>query len=371
MSDTPALLLRLRGKSLTLWCIVLPLTLLGVYLLLAQPRYVSESRIVVKQAGQASNAELTLGSLIGSSFSNSTLRDDAMLLQEYLLSPDMLYLVQQQFNLHHAFGNAGVDWFYQLPADASREQLLDYYRHRLSLRFDDKTGMLIVRSEGFTPAAAKHLNQILLKESGRFLNELSHKIAREEMQFARQETDHAYLALGQARERLLRFQNQHRVINPIEQGLAASRMIAEMETRQAQQEAELDNLQRYLQADAPQIEAARHALSALKQQIEKEKAKLSAPSGDRLNRTTAEYTELKGRLDFATDLYKLALNSLEKARVDSGRNIKSLAVIATPSLAEEAEYPQRGWWLISAALVLLLLCGTLKLAIAIIEDHYT
>ncbi|VEB40376.1 Capsule polysaccharide export protein [Chromobacterium violaceum] len=115
--------------------------------------------------------------------------------------------------------------------------------------------------------------------------------------------------------------------------------MAELESRQAQLEAELRNLQSYLQSDSPQVIAARNALDALKTQVAREKSKLVSPDDDKLNRKTAQFQELRAYAEFRTDLYKLALTALEKAKVASAHKLKSLAVISAPQLPEEAEYP--------------------------------
>jgi capsular polysaccharide transport system permease protein len=119
------------------------------------------------------------------------------------------------------------------------------------------------------------------------------------------------------------------------------------------------------------VVAKRNALSSLTAQIALEKTKLSAPGDGKMNRTAAQYAELKARLQFATDLYKVSLSTFEKARVESAHKAKSLSVIVMPNLPEEAEYPRRLHILSSLAVGLLLLYGVVRLTQAIIEDHRT
>jgi capsular polysaccharide transport system permease protein len=348
--------------------IALPLALSGIYLLcLAQERYVSESQVLVKRAGEGGEAALNLGALLVGGA--STVREDAMLLQQYIHSPDMLAQLEKTVGVRRAFAFAGLDLFYRLSPGATREQQLDYYRARVDVSFDDKTSLLTIRSQGFTPGYAQQLNRAILAESERFINELSHKITREDMAFARQEVDRAYRQLSGARDALLNYQNRNGLLDAQAQAQAAGQLIQELQSRQAQLQTELRALQSYLQADAPQVVTARNALAALQTQITQEKAKLTAPEDGRLNLQAAQFQELRAAVDFQLDLYKLALVALEKTRADASHKIKSLAVITTPQLAQQAEYPRRVYTLAVLLMLCSLLYGVLRLGVSIIQDH--
>ncbi|AXE32598.1 hypothetical protein DK842_06540 [Chromobacterium phragmitis] len=359
----------LKRDKLAALLIALPLLLTSLYFLtLSQDRYVSEAKVVVKRGADDKAGSLDLGMLLGGGA--STLREDAMLLQQYIHSPDMLARLDQTLNLKQAFGvPAGWDWLYRLPADATREDFLDYYRNRVDIQFDDKTSLLAIRSQGFTPEFSQKLNRAILAESERFINELSHKISREDMAFAQREVDNAYAELRQAREKLLTYQNRHGLIDPQAQAQATGQLVAELEGKQAQMEAELRNLQSYLQNDSPQVVSARNALEALKTQIAREKTKLTSAEDDKLNRKASQFQEIRAWVEFRTDLYRLALTALEKAKVAAAHKQKSLAVISSPQLPELAEYPRRLYTLASLLLVASLLYGTIRLALSIIEDH--
>ncbi|MCD4498061.1 hypothetical protein [Chromobacterium vaccinii] len=360
---------RASRDKLALLLIALPLLLTGLYFAtIAHDRYVSESRVIVKRGSDDRGGSLDLGFLLGGNA--STLREDAMLLQQYIHSPDMLARLDKTLNLKQAFAEpAGWDWFYRLPANATREEFLNYYRGRVDVQFDEKTALLVIRSQGFTSRFSQQLNQAILAESERFINELSHKISREDMAFAQKEVDYAYRELSRAREQLLSYQNRHGLIDPHAQAQATGQLVAELEGKQAQLEAELRNLQSYLQSDSPQVIAARNALDALITQVAREKSKLVSPDDDKLNRKTAQFQEIRAYAEFRTDLYKLALTALEKSKVASAHKLKSLAVISTPQLPEEAEYPRRLYVLGSLLLLCGLLYGTVRLTLSIIEDH--
>lgn len=354
---------------LALLLVALPVAITGLYFqTLSQDRYVSESQVIVKRSDDSKGVNLDLGSLL--SGGSSTLREDAMLLQQYIHSPDMLERLDKTLKLKEAFGAAaGWDVLYRLPADASKEQFLSYFRARVEVQFDEKTSLLKIRTQGFDPVFAQKLNQTILTESERFINELSHKISRDDVAFAQVEVDSAYTQLNQAKEKLLNYQNRNGLIDPYAQAQATGQLVAELEGKQAQLEAELRNLQGYLQSDSPQVVSAQNALAAIKAQIIEEKAKLASPAGDKLNRKAAQFQEIKAQVEFRADLYKLALTTLEKSKVAAVHKLKSLAVISAPQQPQEAEYPRKLYVLASLLFICSLLYGTARLTISIIEDH--
>ncbi|MFL6647587.1 MAG: hypothetical protein ACJ8KO_06465 [Sulfurifustaceae bacterium] len=355
------------AKMLRTLIIVVPMVLAALYYgLIAADRYVAESRVVVKQSMEVDVGRSTLTALMGVSGPS---REDALLLREYILSSDMLKRLDQSLKLRDAFAQSGLDVFYRLWSNATAEEFLNYYRARVDVHFDDKASMLVITTEGFTPEFAQKLNRAILAESEKFINDISHKIAAEQMQFAATEVERSRKRLDDSRDEMIVYQNRHGVLDPVMEAEAAGRVIADMEAKLAQMEAELRNMQTYLNSDTPQVIGAKNASKALQEQIATEKAKLVAPGKDKLNRVAAKFQEVKAMVELNADLYKLALASLEKTRVEAAQKVKSLVVIVSPSLPEEAERPRKLLILSTLLLVAVLLYGFSRLVWAVIQDH--
>ncbi len=71
----------------------------------------------------------------------------------------------------------------------------------------------------------------------------------------------------------------------------------------------------------------------------KKKSKITAPQGDKLNRMAVDFEEIKSKVEFNTELYKLTLTSIEKTRVEAARKLKVLSVISSPQLPQESSFP--------------------------------
>lgn len=359
---------KVRSRNLALLIIGLPM-LLGViyYTLIAADRYVSESIVTVRQASDSGNGAPGIALMLAGV--NPPAREDTLYLKQYIHSLDMLKHLEQTLNLRHAFEAEKLDLFYRLYPDTSQEWFLDYYRNRVEVLFDDLTGLLSIRVQGFDPAFAQALNREVTAQSERFVNEISHRMAREQMAFAERELETSRERYQQAKARLLAFQNKHNLLDPISQAQAMAGLGTQLEGEISKLEAELKNLLTYLQDDAHQVVAMKNQIAALQAQLDKERKRVASGGDARLNVLAAEFQQLMLDAGFAEDAYKLALTAVENTRIEASRKLKSLVVIESPTLPEKAVYPRELYNLATLLLALILLYGIVRLAVATIEDH--
>ena len=351
------------------WIVIAaPMALLVIYLVIfSQPRYMSESKVAVKRPSDIEGASLNVGLLLGASNPSST--EDALYLKEYINSADMLKVLDKQLDFHDAWSHSGLDFIHHLSRDTTAEQFLNYYRDRISVVFDDKTGLLTIQTQGFTPEFSQQFNKAVLKESERFINELSHKIAREQLNFAQEELQQARIRLDKSKAELLAYQNQNNILDPEASATAATSLVMTLQGKKVELEAELRNLLSYLREDAPQVISLRNSIKALQAQIDTEQSKITAPGDKKLNSMAADFDEIKARVTFDTEIYTMAIKAIEKTRLEAARKLKVLSVISSPQQPEESSFPRSGYLLASWLLVCCLLFGTIKLLLAVIEDH--
>ena len=355
-------------KHLAKIIILAPMAVLLIYLaIFSQPRYMSESKVAIKRSDDLNSGSLNFGLLLGAS--NPSSAEDALYLKEYINSPDMLAALDKQLNFREAFSYSGLDFLNHLSKDETAEGFLKYYKDRINVSYDDKTGLLNIQTQGFSPEFALKFNQTVLKESERFINEMSHRIARDQLAFAETEMEKARQRLDASKAELLSYQDNNNVQDPQAQAQAASTLVNTLMGQKIQMEADLRNLLTYLREDAPQVVSARNAIQSLQAQIDEEKSKITAPQGDKLNRMAVDFEEIKSKVEFNTELYKLTLTSIEKTRVEAARKLKVLAVISSPQLPQESSFPNIPYLIACWLLVCCLLFGTLKLLLAVIEDH--
>lgn len=346
--------------------VIIPIfMLLFYYLFIATDKFVSESKVTIKQTGQQPSS-FNIGFL---SLGSPLAREDAMFLKEYILSYDMLDYLERKLGLRNLYQSKEIDFFQRLSSDATQEEFLKYYRKNIvKVMFDDVSGILTIKVFAFSPEDAKRINEAILEQCERYINAISHKIAREQMNFIEQELSYANQKMQIAKNNLIKFQNTYKVMDPTQEAQAKVALISQLEAQLANQEAQLKTLLTYLREDSFQVQALKNQIKALREQIEKEKAKMVG--GDtKLNKLALEYLKLKLDADFAADVYKATLSAFETTRVEASRKLKNLVIIASPNLPEEALYPRKAYNLTLATVLLLLIYGILRIVIGIIKEH--
>jgi capsular polysaccharide transport system permease protein len=360
----------LRPRNLRLGIIAVPWLAAAVYLhVFAADRYVSESIVAIRAEGQAAmpGGVDALSALFGNSAGS---REDQFMLQAHVLSIDMLRQLDTKLDLRAAYSKPRFDFVFAMPANATQEEFLQYYRSRVEVIVDGESGLLTIRTQGFTPDLAQAVNQEVVAISERFINESSHRLARDQMSFAEEELGKARAQLDTVRARLTSFQRKHGVLDPTAQAMANTGLTAELQAVLARQEAELKALQAYLNDGAPQIRALEAQIAGFRAQLEAESRRgLTSDQGTSLNVLVGDYQELLAELQFGQDAYRGALVGLETARIESTRKLKSLVLVESPALPESPEYPRRLYTLFALLMGLTLLYGIGRLIVATIEDH--
>ncbi|MDD2829550.1 MAG: capsule biosynthesis protein [Sulfuricurvum sp.] len=354
------------SKPFTLF-VLIPLGIaMAYYFFFAANRYVSESVVSVTQANGADSSLSGLAMLTGMTSSS---KQDTLYLREYIHSIDMLKTLDQKIALKKTFQAQKRDPLYRLYDWMPEELYLLYYQNRVEIVYDDITGLLKIRAEGFTPEQAQLLSSTILEESEQFVNELSHKMSRQQLTFAESELLKTKERYSNAKNKLLAFQNKYGMFDPISQAQAKASLSTGFDTQLAQKEAELNSMLSYLQESAPQVVTLKSEIAAIKQQMKKESAAVASSSGKPMNALASEFQNLTIDAGFAEDSYKLALTAVEKSRINALQKTKYLAVIQNPPLPEMATYPRRLYNLITLFIVLSILFGIGRLIKATIEDR--
>ena len=338
------------------------------YTFIAADRYASNVSLSVKSTDGSSPISLSgIESLVGVASSST---EDIKLLREYIKSFDMLQKLDEKINLRSLYEKQKIDLFFRIYSSTSKESYLKYYRDRIHILFDDATGLLNVAVESFSPEDARIISAAILEESERFINEISHNIAREQLRFAQGELESAKQKYKDAKNELLAFQNEYGVFDPQSLAKTKAGFITEIELQISKKETELNTMRSYLNDNAPEIVALKAELRAHKEQLEKEKSKVASnASQDKLNDVVAQFEALYLNLSFAEDVYKTAITAVETTRIEIGRKAKQVVVIQSPYVPDSAAYPNKMYNIITIFVILTLIFGVVRLVRAIIDEH--
>ncbi|MCD0420998.1 capsular biosynthesis protein [Rubrivivax sp. JA1024] len=352
--------------------VAVPTLLCALYFsTVASDRYVSESLVTVRQAGGNSGAGIPGAALLLAGI-NPPAHEDTMHLREFVHSQALALQLQDKLKLREHFGQIKLDLPNRLASDATLEKFIDYYRDKVEVEYDERSALLKIRTQGLDPAFAQQLNAAILDASERFVNETSHRIAREQLQFAEGELQIAGKRVQDATTAVLNFQGKSRVLDPTIQLQAAGALSAELDATKAHLEAELNTLRGFLNDNAYQVQALKRRIEAIDRQIEVERQRSTVrdTKGSQLNKQALEFQALQLQAEFARDAYKLAMAAVENARIEASRKIKSLVIIEPPSRPEVAEYPRVGYDLATVLAFSILLYAIARLVLATIREHH-
>ncbi|MCV3471362.1 capsule biosynthesis protein [Campylobacter sp. CNRCH_2015_0338h] len=357
-------------KILNSFKIVLILTAFVVfyYVFIAANRYVSESVLSVKSTTGDSGAITGIAALLTN---NSFSSEDITFLKSYIHSLDMLNILEEKIQIRELYQKQKLDFFYSISSSADQEDFLKYYQNRVKITQENSAnGLLRVEVEGFDPQSVHLIASTIVKESEKFINEISHKAARDQMQFAEEELLQFKKRYQKAKDELLAFQNKYGVFDPLKQAEGTLKLIAELESKIAAKEAEFLMMQSYINDNAPQIVTIKSEITALKKQLQKEKSKVSSPkSSQKLNDLAAKFQDLTIEAGFAESAYTAALKAYESARIEALRKIKQVVIVQSPSLPQSAKYPEALYNILTAFMILSLIYGIVKFIKMIIEEH--
>src|SRR3546814_11949476 len=111
-----------------------------------------------------------------------------------------------------------------------------------------------------------------------------------------------------------------------------STIVAQLEAQRTELETRLRALQSYLVPDHPNIVEIEKQIEAVNNQIDQERAKLTSPSGNRLNRQIEEFQSLEMKAAFAQDVYQTALAEFDNGRDEVKHIIKQKTVNKSPTM---------------------------------------
>ncbi len=332
----------------------------------AASRYVSESHVLVESLQGTATSPTDITALLTGSTNQQR---DMLVLRDYLFSADLLRALDAKLNLREHYSDS-YDVFSRLwSKDVSAESLLRHYQKRVEAEYDELSGLLVIRVQAYSPAMAHAIGSMLVEEGERFMNELAHKLAREQVAFAEREVAAVSERLLEARQSVLAYQNEHSLVSPTATVASRSAIAAQLEAQLSALYARRRALEAYLAPAAPDLMQVNTQVRALEQQLAVDRARLASSNGTPLNRVAEEYDRLLLEAGFHQDVYKTALAALERARIDASRTLKKVSVVQQPTLPEFSLEPARLYNIATYLMGTLMLTGILHLLIVIVREH--
>lgn len=338
----------------------------GYWALLASDLFESSARVVIQKSSGEVGAGSQLASLIGVQGSSM---QDALVVKDYILSRDMLKKVDSGLSLRQHFSARTADALSRLSSTATEEQFFEYFLKRITVTYDEQSSIIEIKARAFDPEMARDIVSFLITESERYINQVSQRLALGQVEFASMELAKSKERVSLASTNLIAFQNKHGLVSPEGETKQISAIVSGLESELAEKNARLKTLSAYLNSSASDIRLLKAQISALKDQIEKEREKITGVAGEPLNQLNVAFQSLYSDLEFSQDSYGATLTALEAARLEAGHKLKYLIVVESPVMPDEARFPRRVYNLVTFSVVLILLYWITQLGIATVKDH--
>ncbi|WP_137719781.1 chain-length determining protein [Methylobacillus flagellatus] len=340
---------------------------------IASSRYVSESHVMMQSTnitGQQQNQVDLSGILGGGGAASGIAKPDQLLLKDYLTSVDLMQKLNNELNLRKHYTQPDIDIISRMwSEDLSNEWFYRYFLRRIEVTFDDISGILIIKTQGFSPEVAQAINSFMLLEGERYMNSVAQKIALDQVSFLQGQTDRAAKRNLEARQSLISYQNAKGLASPETTAENINAIISGLESTLAELRAKRKVMSSYINPNSPSIVEVDFNIKALESQIEQEQRRLTSKSGKTLNKSVEEFQRLQLAAEFSQEMYKNTLATLERGKLQAASQLKRLTVIQTPTLPQYPLEPRRIFNSFVYIVFILLITGIFHLIAAIIRDH--
>ncbi len=351
-----------------IFMIILIFSVLGIiYWCVASDRYVSEAIVIVQntETGSSSSPSDLLSMFTGGSGNKA----DQMILVEFLTSLDMLEKLDQKLNLKDHYSSKDIDYISRLKGN-DIESFFEYYKKRVDVTYDEYSGVVRISSQAFDPDTAEKITSMLVHTGEDFMNNLTHKIADEQVVFLSKQVEISKTDLLEANQKLLNFQNKKRMISPATEVENYQILIADLEKQKSELLIKKDSLSNTIGANNQINQNIQNNIQAIDAQISKIRERITnANDNSALNELADEERLLKMDVEFKKEIYSSTLSGLAKGKLSAARLIKNVSILQSPSKPQYAMKPERIYNICATLVVMLLVCGMLQLLKAIILDH--
>ncbi|MBX3490796.1 hypothetical protein [Parvibaculum sp.] len=359
------------SKILFLCLVIIPTSVAFVYYAFwASDRYVSQTLMTVRTAD--SQIATAFGGLLGSLGGTGSGIIDGYVVEAYIQSREIVRKLEEAVDLRSIYRMPESDVWSRLSADASFEELYDYYLGRIDVYFDSTANVVHLDVQAYRPEDARRIAAAIVEISDEMVNRISQQSRTDAVQFAREELDLAENRLRDNRLALYRFREEHSDLDPVRSAEAISGIVASLEAELSRYKTELASLRSYMREDSAQIAGVKARIAAIEQQMQAERGRLTRNEdlpGTTYSDLLAEYERLLIEEEFARTSYSSAVSALEVARADASRKQAYLVAFVEPSLPDDPSKPDRLLIIVSFLVCGLLAYGLLMLIGAAIREH--
>jgi capsular polysaccharide transport system permease protein len=339
---------RPQARQASLWerhwlfllTVCLPVMLAIVYFgFIASGQFISEARFVVRTSSH--NDVGNIASLMqDQKISRAT--DETFAVSEYLKSRDIMNSLVAKKDLRMILSRPEADFAARFPNFYSRDNLEQLYQHFLSIvdvHIDAQSGIAMLRVRAFRPEDAQTLASAMLNDAESLVNHMNTRVFEDTMRLANAAVEEERGKFLEVETRLTQYRNSQNVVDPNKESAAALSQLGKLMGGLMQSESTLS--QEIAQTpQSPQIESLRTAVASMRQEIAKQREKISGTETSLVSKLS-EFDQLMLDRELATRSLAAAVSRYANARQDLLQQQYYLQAVVEPNLPDQALYPKR------------------------------
>jgi capsule polysaccharide export protein KpsE/RkpR len=163
------------------------------YFVFAESLYDSTAIISVQNKGSATSS--VLGGILGSAAGGSQVEQ----LYQYIISPDMLKLLDSKFHLRKSYASSERNPFWRLWWPSSDEAFLNFYRNMVDIQPDTTDSLLTIDVLDYDAHRTQAIAAEIVAQSQKFMNYQSAIMQAQTMKYAQDELRNAVKAVQVAK----------------------------------------------------------------------------------------------------------------------------------------------------------------------------
>ena len=337
------------------------------FMFFASSMYVTTVQFAIK----SSSSQASVPSIATQIFKMpGTTSNEVLIVEEYLRSYDAFNNVNKELNIIKHYSDSNYDLISRLNVHATQKDKIDFWNSVANVQVDQDSGIINFTIRAYTPQMAQQIAQNILKQSEQLINDMNERQRADNLSLANNELKLAQDKLSHAQSALKIFRNQHKDIDLKTTASGLQEHIIALEGEATKVETELAQMKQYLGANTIQVKNKKAQLQAMREQIAREKAKVTATNGiNSINELAGQYENLLLDSEFARKQVETALANLEIAKMQNMAKSLYVVPITQPSLPDESLYPKPflfSFYIFIGLTATVLICS---LVIAAIKEH--
>lgn len=361
-------------------CVIIPALLTIVYFaFIASEQFSTEARFAVRTAQFGFDREKESRGGVNPGVNNtggSPIRTPSLAGQEayvvaaYIRSPAIFEDFPKSLDLQSIFARPEADFLAKLKPNATREELVEYWRSMVEVSVNNISGVVNVSVKAFRPQDTYDITSAIVQASEVLVNRLSERARNDAVSRAEEEVRRHEQLVRVSLDDMRTYRDSQQLINPSSEASSTATLLTTAMGERIRLQSEYFVATRAMSPNAPSALILKSRIDAIEQQIEQLKAKMTGPGDARtISAAISKFEELELRRKYAERLYTMSQDALERARQRAEWQNIYLSVFVPAALPQLALFPERISMSLMISGALVIVWGIFALIAAAVKDH--